>query len=348
MKLRRALAILTLLAVAILPVAAAPAVVTGDVTTGFVTNFTTFGFCGDTNLYAKATVDDFTAAYLNIGRGLKAFATTTGGVVANAENINLDGAYLQTDITKFFKVDAATAVVKLLGGYYSSSDLGYCSQSQYGSENVSDAGIGTGWMMEVLANLANMVNVKAAMAYTDGTGTVVLGDWMIGVYAAPNLGFGTMSVEAFYDQNKNATIGQGLFEAGMKMAIPAGDLTASVGAGFTMNLASSVWKYGASVKAALAKPIAVSFAAGLLGTSTAMLNVVAVNLAVTPDPLIDIYAALKLTPSATDIFTGADITAKLNLGIMDLYAGYVIKAGNTWAPAALGDGGAYVKITTAF
>lgn len=347
MKLRRALAVLALFAVAILPVAAAPVVVTGDVTTGVVSNFTTFTFSGDANLYAKAAVDDFTNAYVNIGRALKAFATTTGGVVANAEDIVLDGAYIQTDITKFFKVDAATLTAKLLAGYYSSSDLGYVSQSQYGSENVSDAGIGTGWMMEVLATLVNTVNVKAAIAYTDGTGTVQTADWYAGVYAAPNLGFGTMSVEAFYDQNKNTT-GLGLFEVGMKMAIPMGDLTPSVGAGFTMNLATNAWKYGASIKAALAKPIAFTFAAGLLGTSTAMLNVVAVNLAVTPDPLIDIYAALKLTPSATDIFTGADIAAKLNIGIMDLYAGYVIKAGNTWAPAANGDGGPYLKATCSF
>jgi hypothetical protein len=211
MKLRRALAVLVLLAFAVIPVMADPAVVTGDVYINAMTDLgignlatptvMTQAFYGYTNLYVKANVSPWISTtywlYYYMGYPVQDYVINATTLPSTAWLISPNiFAYATIDLTKPFGIDPALVDEQILGGNYGSWDNAYCNMTAGGYEDVSYAGAagnGYDWTIQSVTNIVKDYYVKFAIAPR------IRNDWIIGFYGTPNLGFGTLRFEAFYD-----------------------------------------------------------------------------------------------------------------------------------------------------
>jgi len=363
------LAVLCVMVVALaLPLMAAPAVVTGDVTAGFITDFgTTTGYVAGMDLYFNAAVDHFNSASVTIARSLQSMVTAVTQdadnvntvTTASAEDVVMTAASITSKLGLYLKADPKMFAWTVTGGYTSAGDNAYVSQSAYGLEDISAGATATTWMVSTTATFANLVNVKLGLApLTLKTG--VAQDLIVGVYMAPALGtMGTLSAEVFYDPNANNTgteFGQGTVVADAKVALtPVKDLTIGVGVGMNYQLQTSHAHIGASLKGTYGTlgNLAVGFFTSTLAADGSLLGITG---QITPVALVDFLFGLKLDlgSAAVSTFHSADIAARLNIGAMDIYAGYLVGSGENaqtvlWAPASLtNDGGFYVKFFMSF
>jgi len=361
MKLRRALAILALFAVAILPVAAAPAVVSGTGYTGFLTDGTNFMTYADMDILVKATVDDFNTFYLNIGRALLTYPATVGATATSgAENVNFQVMYNTTDIAKFFALEKIVTL-KLDAGYYYTVTASYMSKTLGGLVNVgSISTTGYNWWMQATAALPGLGGVKFGVAPVAlGNAATTLNafnnDWIVVGYTNLALGGGmTVDADFCYSQNKNANLGQGLVMAEAAFNMDMGMLLINSGAGLQYNLAANhtmPLMYGATAKGTFylddKKTTFVGGAAGIRGTTLDALERVEVDAFVTPIPLIDLMTAVcfdlrAVTTTANGLAATLknnmrlDACARLNLGVYDLYIGFMMPSTTATYTANIG------------
>jgi len=388
MKLRRALAILVLLGFAVVPMMADPAVVTGDVYMGTVwdlgktssviataSQVTGTGVYGYTNLYVKANVSPFitTTYWLYFYVGNKNQDLVIGTTLPDTKWFqfpSIIAAYAVIDLTKPFGIDPATLDDTLLVGFYGAWDNGYSLMGFYNSySDVSVAGAagqGYDWTLSNTLNIAKDYYVKFAVAPRSlSTGPVttnsVFTDMIVGAYATPNLGFGTVRAEVFYDTNFRTDL-MGVFIADGRVEIPLGtDGTAVwVGGGFNYDLSPATataitvlgsttqqYKWMASGKVFVGANI--NAAVGVWGNNWDMLDgaeytAYVNNLAVLVDGKgadgkvdankvvsVDLCFEGKLsfesysyrTAAAKTLIQHLDQAVRLNLGTADLYLGYL-------------------------
>jgi len=381
MKLRRALAILALLAVAILPVAAAPAAVTGDIYTGWITDGTNWNGYVDWNLYVKAQVDDFTNIYINFGRALQAYETVSvAGVVSHSqfEEVNNQYLYANTDLAKFFGLDKVLVLILQPGYTYwgtaaysnKASNLSYTRLARW--TNAASANWGVFAQVGIPGNYAAGLKFAIApVAFTYvGQPFAFTNDWIAIPYATLNLGGGmTADVEASYWQAKNATLGKGIITADADFNYSVAPIKIEVGAGVDMDLspaAGATTMYMAALRGTYylddKSTTFVQLAAGIRGTFTAVpattyaLDRVEINFQGTFLPQMDLLETISLDPtSATAAFRSADTCVRLKAGILQVNLGYLYgnNVGSVWGsanftPASSGPGGAYIRVYAPF
>jgi len=246
MKLRRVLAILTLLAFAIIPVmaqtaaapAAAPAVVY-PVTTmnGYLYSIISsdFGLLGSYSVwpgqtaYALTPTSSGTASVVSDGLWAEAdlilnqkvtkdltaqlryyYATTT----TNLNTVNtypIPGILIakgELNISTLFGLPVDMVDVWFNSGFYGLYDNAYSYVSMRGWEDVSIAGTSANsyewYVMPFLGFMNNIFFLKFGWTpqtyYTELSNTYdVDNDWIVGFYGTPNLGFGTLKFELWYD-----------------------------------------------------------------------------------------------------------------------------------------------------
>jgi len=390
MKLRRALAVLVLLAFAVIPVMADPAVVTGDIYTNFITDLgvtsavagvtqvTGVGYYGYTNLYVKAAVSPWinTVYWLYFYVGNKNQDLVIGTTVPDTKWFQFPSiieADATIDLTKPFGIDPAQLDNVLKMGFYGSWDNAYCNMTAGGYEDVSIAGVGhTGggydWYMSNLLTVAKDFNFKFAIAPRSAWPAV---DMFVGAYATPNLGFGTLRAELFYDTALRSDW-MGQVQANGRIEIPMGTDGSAVwaGAGFlydlnpTLNTATTQqWKFAVTGKYLMGT--LVNVAASLWGNSLDIVDGASYTVYVTPIVTlmdgkgadgkvdaskvvtIDLCASGKLSfesntvrsVAAKQLIQGLDTAARVNIGNADIYLGYLftnVAAGAIWGPNATG------------
>jgi hypothetical protein len=348
MRVKTGLLVLAVLAVAVLPAVGDPIAVTGNITYGFTTDFTTSPLVAtdtlDVNLTFTGNIDDWITGYALLTYAkqdlVASLAATSVTTIANEA---LEAAYIKTNLGKFFELGDVGLILQ--GGYTSRSDNSYGSTTAYGSEDIGSAGVGTNWMFFVDASYSTYVTMTFAMSPTQAN------DWLIGAYTNQTLGFGVVSAEVFYDAASQANAADGNLIIDGQVQPTFGDIKLDIGAGFRYSLAGAgSYAWGAGIGAGYMTLFDVN--AGVYGNSTDMLAGVVADLIVSPAPLIDILAGVKLSTAAgTNLFTGMDIAARFNIGAADLYLGYLITSaagGAVWAPVSPTNGGLYIKMYAAF
>lgn len=354
MRMKTAILVVALAATLVVPaVAELKVVVGGNSTYGVVVNLgvtpLTAGETLTERLKFTATIDDYVTAFARIDIGtLSYMSTATPSVAASlANNAVFTQGYLTFNLAKFLKLTEQKIGLTVQGGYFDSADNSYVSTTQYGSENICDAATSAGSEFQVVASYSDLVNLKFAMDPSTAN------DWIVGLYHSKKYGTTTIAAEVFYDANKTTVAGTpGFITADFEVKPVLGDLSLDVGAGIRYDLATAAavpLKWGAGV--GVTYTTLVNVRAGVMGQTGAMLDLIVADLKVVPVPVVEFLAAMKLDANPTFTFVGADIAAKFNLGITDLYVGGVIKAGNTWAPAAPAAGsnfGPYVKLDVAY
>jgi len=386
MKLRRALAILALLAVAILPVAAAPAVVSGDVYSQITTDGTLWNMYGDWNVYVTAQTDDWNKIYINFGRALQTNAgySSAANTIANTvaavvyEEVNNQYAYGLVDISKFFAMDKVL-LGQLMGGYYYTATAAYSSKLFAAYPRVAYRYTSApDWWMQVQVGLPGVAGVKFGITpidYAPATNSYSLqNDFIVIPYLNLNLGNGmTANVDASYFGNKKADLAKGVLTAEGDFTMLAAPLKIEAGAGIDIDLNGNTFQYCVTGRGTFylddKMTTFVQGAVGLRGTfglvstvTTYAVDRVEINAQATFLPLVDILecATLDLT-STTAPFRSADTAVRINIGATDLYVGYVyttVNGGNVWSSAILptpvngaattATGGAYVKMYVPF
>jgi len=285
----------------------------------------TVGFAKTATADVKAAVDDYNYAQVTIK--------------SSGEDMLLESAYIQTQLGDYFMMDSGIGITTY-AGYTSRSDNSYVSTSQYGVENVANAGVGTDWIMGVDIALMSYATIRA------GINPANTNDFMAGIFTSQSMGDASFALEVFFDGNSQAEIADGNLIADGEFKLTAGDIKLDLGAGIRYEMAgdgSLYWGVGLGVDYGTMFGIA----AGVDGNPDG-LDLLGVDITVDPIDLIDFRAAAKmdLASDATDMFQGADVAIIFNIGAADIYAGYLITsvgAGNTWAPAAVTNGGPYVK-----
>jgi len=347
--MKRFVVLFVLVVLAALPLMADPGVVTGDLYVGFTAGGSplTTAYMGEMDLFVNAKVDDFTKFYVELENYTN--ATPNDTVVKNI------GAYLQTDLGAFMKIDPKMLGWTILGGYYSAGDQSYVSQTAYGTEDVSLTSVGTYWFVQTELKVMDFVGVRLGL---NPLTAPVFGDYIAGVWISPKLGsIGTLNFDVFADGNaiNNGVSGADTLIVDGRFDLTAvKDLTVGIGGSFAYGLMSNKFDYGASVKATYGT--LGNVAVGMEGDQAAF-NWIVASTAITPVPLVTIDGALKLNmaTSAPSVFDSADVALQLNVGKSNVYVGYLIANGKgvaptvIWAPNANGtNGGFYVKFYTAF
>jgi len=271
MKLRRVLAILAFVAVAILPVAAAPAVVTGNVYGEAITDFANHvGAYGTINVYINASPDDWNTLYVDIGRQLVSYvspdvvAASTGNM--DIENVAILYAYGKSNVAKFFNLDKSL-IANLYAGYYYSLTGNYENTGMFDTwVRVRQGTNGNGnpdWFMQAELGLPGIATLKAAVRplnyQADVQGTTTLynntrqlafgftNDWLLLAYTnqtIPNLG--TFDAEVAYYANgqldsvtKDPLLDKGIILVDGDVQLTMGLLKVTCGLGFEYNLATA-------------------------------------------------------------------------------------------------------------
>jgi len=376
MKLRRALAILILLAVAILPVAAAPAVVTGDVYAGAMWDMAQ-GFNGyaDMNVYIKAQVDDFNYVYVNFGRALMTYSAAFNATANSAyEVINNQYMYATTDWAKFFALDKAL-VGTLTGGFYYYGTAAYSSKLAAAWPRIGYRTTANNWVLMAQVGVPALAGVRLTVAPVIFTAAGAPYAFSYDFAAVPYLNLKlsdtmTANVDLGYFQGKRnltaTTNNLGYFDAEGDFTMTAGMLKIEAGAGIELDLATNgPFQYCVTGRGTFylddKKVTFVQGAAGVRGTFTSTaattfpLDRVEINFQGTFLPLVDILECVTLDLSSTTApFRSADTCFRFNLGVMDLNVGYLYgnNAGAVWGSQNLpantttgaAGGGAYCRL----
>jgi hypothetical protein len=317
-------AIITLVVlVGLLASATADITLGGDVTFGVILDGDTVSAAKTATADVKAAIDDYNYAQVT--------------VKSSAEDILLESAYVQTKLGDFFMMDSGIGITTI-AGYTSRADNSYVSTSQYGVENVANAGVGTDWIMAVDVAIMSAVTIRA------GIDPLTDNDFFAGIFTAQTMGDASFAAEVFYDANAQAEIGDGNLIVDGEFKLTMGDIKLDLGAGIRYEMPGSDLYWGVGLGVDYGTLFGVAF--GITGDPDG-LGLAGVDLTVDPIDLIDLRAAVKLSlAEGADMFQGADIAVIFNVGAVDIYAGYLVTtlgAGNTWAPAATTNGGPYIK-----
>jgi len=346
MRVKTGLLVLAVLAVAVLPAVGDAIKTTGDLTYGYTAPLVSPLAATDAltvDVYFSGQIDEATLGYVQIVYAKTAVLTAVDDTTPTTiPDIKLGAGYIKSDLGKYFKLGDIGLTVR--GGYTSTSDSSYGSTTAYGSEDIGSAAVGTNWMFEIIGSYMSYINLKFGM---NPAGT---NDWLIGAYSSNDWGFGSLGFEVFYDANGQASAGDGLLVIDGEWLPVFGDIKLETGAGFRYDLGASGYAWGVGLGASYTTLFMAE--AGVYGNNTDALAGVVADLQLTPVALIDFLAGMKLSMAAgTDMFTGADIAVRFNVGAADLYLGYLITSsagGAVWAPVSPTDGGLYIKMYAAF
>ena len=324
-----------LLALMVMPAFASDVTFGGDATYGFISDFsgevTGFDEKIDLTLDLTAVVDEINTVKwslnsLEIGSALP------------------DKAVIVHDLQAW--LDLPVGVVLTVG--WDDPDANeYQSISDYGNEEIFNFSPNEYWGFDLLVD-ADMVQFELAM----DPGAVDLADpgrLLIGV-AAPDLA--GASAEVYYFQNNSLIDEYDLGQIGMDAAYSTeiSDIALDVGVAFMLDLddaAANGWEWGLGLAAAYDM---FGMSLGLDGTENDVLNVMTATVSVDPVDLATIYAwfAMDFSEAADETFQVAELGVDAHVGAADMYVGYQISNGLTFAdtnnaPAFLADGGFFVK-----
>ena len=160
-------------------------------------------------------------------------------------------------------------------------------------------------------------------------------------------GFGTVSLEVYYDANEVA-IGDGVLVVDGSVAPKLGDdISLTVGAGMNTDLAASSLNWSAAVSGSYS---IVGARASVYGNDTDAVSGVAFDADVTPIKSITLRTGVKLDLTASDVLAGWDTCAQFSIGAVTARIGYVLTSTATglWAPTTPTDGGFYMRIYASF
>jgi len=315
--------------------------------------------------YAKTATIDVKATIDDNNYGLVALKHT-------AEATLLEEAYIRTNIFGALMAELPLTLTTWFG-YTSASDASLVSTSEYGYENIGNAGTGTTWIVRADAVIPDLATIR--FGWAPGTSIVIpgplttddeqsAGNWIVGAFTTlPAMGDISFAAEVFYDNAAGDQIGDGdlIVDGEFKMTI--GDIKLDIGAGIRLEMGDldtattekeTIMYYGAGVGFDYGTMFGVAL--GLLGPSLdgatatvndtdAAIDLIGIDVTVDPIDLLDIRAAVRLSldPEKTEVdsttaqmFRGADVAAILNLGAVDIFLGYLVTTvgeGATWAPS---------------
>jgi hypothetical protein len=348
MKLRRALAVLVLLAAIVIPVTAAPAVVTGGLYSGFTTDGTNVGYYGYPYLYANATVSPWisTTFMLYYYMGYVAqdgYTTTDTPITSWLQFPTIYYAHVNIDMTQPFGIDAKMFNFVLNAGYNSTGDNGYDILTASYPGYISSAGAGLDWVLTGTAKLVDLLYFKGGVAPRSIPSAP---NYWFGAYATPAVGPGTLKAEAFYDSNSKAAGTLGFMTVTGQYVLPMGTDTITAPAfGFRYYLNDNSWQYTVSAKYVQGSYPFVNVAAEVWGTSVYALYGADATIYVTPvvfndgkskdkdgKEVVDANAAVSLDicsnlkfffyNGATTNIPQIEVAGRLNIGTADVYVGY--------------------------
>jgi len=365
MKLRRALAILALLAVAILPVAAAPATVTGDVYTGAMWDLGTgYNAYADWNVYVTAQTDDWNKIYINFGRALQTYSAAFNATANSVyENVNNQYVYANLDLAKYFAMDKQL-VLQLSGGYYYYGTAAYASKLALAYPRIAYRyTTAPNWVTYIQVGVPALAGLKFAIApvafSATGTPYANTNDFIVVPYLNLNLGGGmTANADASYYANKKTDLSKGVITAEGDFTYAAGALKIEAGTGIDVDLTANTFQYMVSARGTFyldekAKTTFVQGAAGVRGTvglvstvTTYPVDRVEINFQGTFLPLVDILECVSLDlTSTTAPFRSADTCVRFNFGNTDINVGYLYgnNVGAVWGSQNLPNGGVYLR-----
>jgi len=335
--MKKLLVLSVLLGLMIVPAFASDVTFGGDLTYGFISDFSGeavgFGEKFDLTLDMTAVVDEINTVHVSWNDLEIAGMTPDKAVIVHDL-----GAWL----------DLPVGVVLTTG--WDDPDINYYqSLSTYGNEEIGGQD-GTEFLGFDLLVDADMVQFELAMdpGYADDLAD---GQLLIGV-AAPDL-MGA-SVEFYYYQGGALVpvdeYGEGnvVFDAGYSTEISG--IALDAGAAFAYYLGDTAvpeWEYGVGLAVGYDM---FGLDIGLDGNSEDTLNLMTANVMVSPVELADIYAffAMDFSEAADETFQYAELGVDAHVGAADMYVGYQISNGATFAdtnnaPAFLADGGFFVK-----
>lgn len=347
MRMRAAVLILVLAAVLAVPAMAEKTITVGG--------WTKYGFApqiGTTPLTASetigqrvnvsVTVDDYVTAYARLELASLTYVGSIGATATSAlaNNARFAYGYMDINLAKFMKLDAQKIGLNFRGGWMDSSDNSYVSTSQYGIENIANAGVGGGTMFHVIASYSDLITFKFAM--DPGAAN----DYFFALYHSKKYGNTTIAGEVVLDA-AGAGLGSGNLIVDLEVKPTMGDLALDIGAGMRYGLAASSLNWGAGVGVSYTTLARVR--AGVTGDSTNALSGLCVDVRFIPVAVMEIYGAVKLAVMPAFAFTGADFCAMFNIGAADLYLGAVVRDGSTWGvDKATNDIAPYVKMEVSY
>jgi hypothetical protein len=180
----------------------------------------------------KATVDDYNYGFVSVKH--------TG------EDTLLEEAYIRTNIFGALMMELPLTLTTWFG-YTSASDASYVSTSEYGYENVGNAGTGTAWIVRADAVLADL-GLTVRFGWQPGTSVMVAlpstgddkqsaGNWMLGAMFAKTIDAISFAAEVVYDNAAGDLLGDGdlIIDGEFKMTIGE-DIKLDVGAGVRLEM----------------------------------------------------------------------------------------------------------------
>lgn len=304
-------------------------------------------------LYVTAAIDDFVKAYIRLDFNQRALLTGTvaAPAVTNVGNAEYWNGWASVNVAKFFKLDAQKIALDAKFGRVDSYDNSYGSTTSWGAEDIGNAGAaetaGNELGYEVIAGYSDLVTLKFAQA------PAIADDFFVGIYHNKKYGTTQVSAEVFY-YGAEAVVGTpGRLIIDGQIQPVMGDLALDFGAGFRYQLSDSAWAWGFGAGAKY--KTLVGGRVGVYGNNTAVLSNIVADVMFTPVALVDFLAAAKFNVMPTFGFVSADIAARLNIGVADLYFGYLVDGtavgtapAALWAPKAIDGGSPYVKVVVSY
>jgi len=347
--MRRVVIICLLVAAVAMPALASDVALSGWARYGVIVDSST-GAWKDAEyarMYAKFTVDDYTFAelrFFNAAQGLVTAVDFTADSTTDKtiEYTYLYYGYISSNIAGYLGLADQGIDITLKAGRSDHSDSSFDSITAYGL-SAGAAAQSVDWQLLGTIGISGIANIELGV---DPLGT---NNFYFNANTSQSIGPGTVNFEVSYDGNSAAGIGEGLFATTGNYDMTMMDLGLKVGVGLNYNLGSSAMVYHFGVKGSYGS--IGNVAAKLVGNDGG-LDMLAISAEVDPITNVAVLAAAKLNISGTgDMFTGADVAAKFDVGPTDIYLGYLITSsggGNNWAPAATDNGGLYLKIDLSY
>jgi hypothetical protein len=344
--MRKLVLALLLIGAVTLPIAA-EVTFGGDITFGAIWDFvdpngatvgtSTVATTKTATVDVKAAIDDYTA-----GRVSVRFDDSTNGTLVGG--IEVEEVYIQFKPLAALMLDMPLALTMYFG-YDSASDNDYVEFGSYGVEDdsVANAGLGTDWIIWGDLVLVDLITVRFGLEPGSAN------EFLVGAFLSQTIGEGmSVSAEVFYDNGVGNEIGKGVLNVDGNFKMAAGDISLGVGAGIGVNLAATTNNFYYALGAEVVYSSLLNVGFGIEGGGGETFNEAAVDVTLTPAELMDAYVGAQFdlrSATGVTLFQGADVGVKLNLGKMDLYAGYLITTvGNgEWNAIATTNGGLYIK-----
>jgi hypothetical protein len=281
------------------------------------------GFSQTATVDVKATIDD--NAYGQVSLRKK----------SGVNDVELEEAYIRLNVFGALMVEMPVALTTWFG-YTSASDASYVSTSQYGYENVGNAGTGTAWIVRADAVMADL-GLTVRLGWQPGSSVLVVmpetdddeqsaGNWIIGAMFAKTIDAISFAAEVVYDNAAADQLGDGdlVIDGEFKMTI-AEDIKLDVGAGVRLEMGDldaatddkeTIMYYGVGVGFDYGTLFGVAL--GILGPSLdgattgggteandtdAAIDLIGIDVTFDPIDLIDVRAAarLSLDPEKMDV-----------------------------------------------